>query len=723
MAAYAYFDQNGNLLEFISDKSLRQGNENAGNQILVFMEPEDFNYAGKSLVCNYKDVNTSETFTQAPIDCVQNVQTLTVPTFKDYDPTHFVSGKSYPFIVVDVPEQVLNQEGSKVLSLIMTELVEGALDDEELTSEETIYLRYKSVITFYVDPSVILFTKTISQSQFEYLLAKIGEIAGEVIELSHIIYKVNSKSDLGNYAQWNLNQCFFVLSDSDYSNHPVLLKRGASGYELLFDLANYYTKSEIESIRATLQDNIDAKQDKLTTALPTAQLQYSVGFDEQGNLSKGVGGGGGVYSAGTGIDITSFVISIDDSVVATKTFLSETYLSKSEASATYATKTELETVKKNAFIKVNTTTYPTLASFLLSTGEEGYIYLYPIDTTDLTKGYYQYIWEDNAWLDIGTTRIDLSNYVDLDSNQTITGQKTFSSEPIYNNGLRTTGINGISGSTSIQIGKDLIPGSNNTTDIGSSSRKWKDIYLSGQFKDGTNSVSVADIANGLFNVINASDIVNNTLTQAQFDLITNGKPTLILGTLTISNISFTNMLFLCENYSSGQSETTGTFIGYSANNNSQIRTLVINNTTGVLSLRSEAIKIAQGGSVIIEGKNANVYYLNNVYHYATLSDTQLKYEEINNITLSADTTYTLATAPNNTYPEYKGYITNSSASTKFITLPTSVTKIKASSSLHVVQPVISGGSVTVAGVVSIPGVAYVEFNISNGLALFVDWNE
>lgn len=34
-----------------------------------------------------------------------------------------------------------------------------------------------------------------------------------------------------------------------------------------------------------------------------------------------------------------------------------------------------------------------------------------------------------------------------------------------------------------------------------------------------------------FNVINASDIVSNTLTQAQYDLITNGKPTLIKGTL------------------------------------------------------------------------------------------------------------------------------------------------------------------------------------------------
>ena len=70
----------------------------------------------------------------------------------------------------------------------------------------------------------------------------------------------------------------------------------------------------------------------------------------------------------------------------------------------------IATIKSNQFIIVDTTTFPTLEDFLDSTGEEGYIYLYPINLSDLTKGYYQYIWEGNDWLDIGTTQIDLSNY-------------------------------------------------------------------------------------------------------------------------------------------------------------------------------------------------------------------------------------------------------------------------------------------------------------------------
>lgn len=71
---------------------------------------------------------------------------------------------------------------------------------------------------------------------------------------------------------------------------------------------------------------------------------------------------------------------------------------------------------QNEYTKVNTTTYPTLNDFLESTGEEGYIYLYPIDPSDETKGYYQYIWENDEWVSLGTTTIDLTGYVEKTQN-------------------------------------------------------------------------------------------------------------------------------------------------------------------------------------------------------------------------------------------------------------------------------------------------------------------
>ena len=73
----------------------------------------------------------------------------------------------------------------------------------------------------------------------------------------------------------------------------------------------------------------------------------------------------------------------------------------------------IDSIKRNSFINVDTSEYPTLQDFLdnYDDPEEGHIYLYPIDPNDIDKGYYQYIWEDNQeWEYLGTTQIDLSDY-------------------------------------------------------------------------------------------------------------------------------------------------------------------------------------------------------------------------------------------------------------------------------------------------------------------------
>jgi len=99
-------------------------------------------------------------------------------------------------------------------------------------------------------------------------------------------------------------------------------------------------------------------------------------------------------------------------------------------------------------------------------------------------------------------------------------------------------------------------------DLGSNSYKWKDLYLSGSINknssnygltlpDTTNFTANKEIAttDQAFNVINASDITSNTLTQAQYDLITNGKPTLISGTFgTRTNILIVGLADLTSSF-------------------------------------------------------------------------------------------------------------------------------------------------------------------------------
>lgn len=99
--------------------------------------------------------------------------------------------------------------------------------------------------------------------------------------------------------------------------------------------------------------------------------------------------------------------------------------------------------------------------------------------------------------------------------QTVGGKKTFSSTPILNNNIFLQGkftggtaynLIGVNSSNGIAIGNtstglvlntssSVLPSANSTKDLGNSSYRWRNIYLSGNLNDGTNTISVANIAN------------------------------------------------------------------------------------------------------------------------------------------------------------------------------------------------------------------------------------
>lgn len=164
-----------------------------------------------------------------------------------------------------------------------------------------------------------------------------------------------------------------------------------------------------------------------------------------------------------------------------------------------------------------------------------------------------------------TSKVDLSNYVTLNSDQTITGQKTIqilklhndSSNYTYqiqaqsNNNFRivTSETNGIL----MTPVKEFAPVQTETHNLGISYLKWKDLYLSGKIKDGTNEFN----ADNVFNVINASDIASgNVLTDEQISVITNGRITLVNGTL----LSMDNLVLFGTKESSDRYE--GMYISY-----------------------------------------------------------------------------------------------------------------------------------------------------------------
>ena len=134
-----------------------------------------------------------------------------------------------------------------------------------------------------------------------------------------------------------------------------------------------------------------------------------------------------------------------------------------------------------------TYTYTTDAAFVQALETDGYVQV----------GYFKL----SA---LETQKVDLTNYVDLTSAQTITGAKTFSSAITTADTLSFTNNGAIkrANSTKMLIESGNItfyevprPSADNIKDLGTSGRKWKDVYLAGSLTDGTNTITVANIAN------------------------------------------------------------------------------------------------------------------------------------------------------------------------------------------------------------------------------------
>ena len=147
--------------------------------------------------------------------------------------------------------------------------------------------------------------------------------------------------------------------------------------------------------------------------------------------------------------------------------------------------------------------------------------------------------------------------------------------------------------------------------LGGVTQKWTSIYAD-NLNDGTNSIAIADIANknNALNIINASDITSNTLTQAQFDIITNGKPTVIKG----SFLGYENPLFIEPTTADGN--TRGILIGnktggtYGYISFYQIISLVVSEmTSGRIRLTADKIDFGNNATITKDSSDrVNINY-------------------------------------------------------------------------------------------------------------------
>lgn len=135
---------------------------------------------------------------------------------------------------------------------------------------------------------------------------------------------------------------------------------------------------------------------------------------------------------------------------------------------------DIETLKGRSNLQV------VIVEELPEVGNPNYIYLVPNNGEEELDVYEEYIWleDEERYELIGGVSIDLTKVVTTDTEQTISGVKTFSS------GVKTGSVSSTTTLTlysenGIETKGNIAPQTTNTNDIGSSSKKYKDLHLSG----------------------------------------------------------------------------------------------------------------------------------------------------------------------------------------------------------------------------------------------------
>lgn len=197
----------------------------------------------------------------------------------------------------------------------------------------------------------------------------------------------------------------------------------------------------------------------------------------------------------TDFTTTSGILSINNATWAKKSDVSD---SLSE----YYTKEQVDSLVSN-LKKATITVVPTLPA----TGEEGIIYL-----VGTSAPYEQYVWEGSAWIDLGSTEIDLSNYVNTTG--TLTAEHI-----ILGDGTKKVKASGKTIASSVTNDADSVPTSHAVKTYADAELAKKQDKLSTAQMNAVNSgITASKVAT----YDGYADGKQDTLTQAQLNAVNSG---------------------------------------------------------------------------------------------------------------------------------------------------------------------------------------------------------
>lgn len=514
---YLYFDNQGVLKEIVNDKAVRQGDSNL-DKIYFFIASDEPDFAEDTEGQYYK-ARTFEAGRRTFYDVEGNVLgvqdasfsldtvKLEIPYNKKRELKYFQYFQRYECFVVEVPDDLLNDNGTVGCSIKMvnTDLSIFALgfiafnvektatnliisiDEPLLSIAQWNYLisnmltktdiengLFESLLLQYTDTDL---SKTSEHPvQNKVITEKMGfrRIEGDIEDT--LLLDFYNEYGLGGYVvQVDGTKYLFSLNEYDPINDDHEVSCSFVSLDSLF----IYEGTILTSASMDMYDVISELPNRHEALLvkdftSNSQIRYCLSGGDTNTPIFKLDSGDELYIGlyvGTTCEIESlngperwysnnvsyyttfadFMVDANRNDYALQSALAEVY--KPQGSATVATLNGL-------------TITESMNAYVYNMSDSGNLVNEDASTVAVSIGdNVALIWNNGSWKwDRLSGFIDLSNYVDKTTAQTISGMKTF-----------TTNTNFLA----IIYTYDIIPVTDDTYSLGSSSYKWKDLYLGG----------------------------------------------------------------------------------------------------------------------------------------------------------------------------------------------------------------------------------------------------
>ena len=403
---YLYFDNNGILKEIVDDVATRKGN-NEVNRLYIYVD-------GITPKTEWITYQTSDG-EQSNETLIETTITKTIPYDRNRDLKYFKNFQEYLFYVATIPSNVLAVSGLTKAS------VRVALQDDSLMT--------LGLIIFTIEDSVVLQDSFITESQYQYLLNIISNF--EELNNTGVI---GISTQIVNGAVAPYDQGRIVLSTYNDNFTVATVVKSSTGQNVYNVLDMTFVKQVPYSASNPNLEGLEINGKKYKVAYNTSQLNNDANF-----ITNAVSNLINYYDKTTvdeklaNIDLSEYYTKTesDGRYVLTTNFSwnnlankptslsdfinDEGFINNTVSNlANYYDKTTIDnivaTLKTGAFQVV---------SELPSSGTEGIVYL-----VGTQAPYTMYIWENNAFLNIGTTEVNLDGYVkgtNLNANYVILG--------------------------------------------------------------------------------------------------------------------------------------------------------------------------------------------------------------------------------------------------------------------------------------------------------------